>query len=123
MSSEDRYKGNIDGLFSEIKRYYQLQKEYVKLDFAEKISYILSILILVFVLTGIGIISLFYLTMSLVHALDHLLGSVALSYLVAGVINILVVALIYVFRRKLIFEPIIHLIAKMFLEDEDEKME
>ncbi len=119
MFSDDNNISSIEKLFLEIKKYISLQREYIKLDLAEKLSVLISLLVLVFVLMSVGVVTLFYLTTAFVHSINHLVGSVALSYLIAAGLNMLIMLIVYAFRKTLIYAPIIHFISKLFLEDKD----
>ena len=62
MFANDKNIDNLQQLLAELKKYAELQKDYVKLHLVEKLTILISTLILVFILLILGIIALFYLS-------------------------------------------------------------
>ena len=58
MFANDKNIDNLQQLFVELKKYAELQKDYVKLHLVEKLTILVSSLILVLVLVILGIIAL-----------------------------------------------------------------
>ncbi len=65
---------NLQQLLAELKKYAELQKDYVKLHLVEKLTILISTLILVFILLILGIIALFYLSFTLAYVLAPHVG-------------------------------------------------
>ena len=61
MFTDDKSIENIQQLFAEFKKFLVLQKEYTKLELTEKLTILLSTLIMILVLTILGMVALFYL--------------------------------------------------------------
>ena len=61
MFANDKNIDNLQQLLAELKKYAELQKDYVKLHLVEKLTILISTLILVFILLILGIIALFLL--------------------------------------------------------------
>ena len=61
MFSTDNTIDSLRALFTEVKHYVDLQKDYIKLDITHKLTVLLSRLILILVLVVLGMIALFYL--------------------------------------------------------------
>lgn len=110
-------KDNLQQLFNELKKYVELQKDYAKLDLVEKLTALLSTLILVLVLMVLGMMVLFYLSFTLVYILEPLVGGLMVSYgiITAGILAL--IALAVLFRKRLIVQPLIHFLANLFLND------
>ena len=110
MFTDDKSIENIQQLFAEFKKFLVLQKEYTKLELTEKLTILLSTLIMILVLTILGMVALFYLLFALAYILEPLAG-----------INVLLIAIIYFFRRQLIISPMVNFLANLFLNDSNKK--
>ena len=81
MFANDKNIDNLQQLLAELKKYAELQKDYVKLHLVEKLTILISTLILVFILLILGIIALFYLSFTLAYVLEpHVGGLMANHY-------------------------------------------
>ena len=56
MFTDDKSIENFQQLFFEFKKYLELQKEYTKLELTEKLTILLSTLIMIVILIILGII-------------------------------------------------------------------
>lgn len=117
MFANDKSIDNLTELFKEVKKYLKLQGEYVKLDLVEKLTILLSTLTLIFVLIILGTMAAFYLSFMLVYVLASATGSLVAGYAIIGGILILLAFIIYRLRQKLIFQPIVNFLARLFLDD------
>ena len=117
MFAYDKSIGNLTELFKEVKKYLKLQGEYVKLDLVEKLTILLSTLTLIFVLIILGTMAAFYLSFMLVYVLASATGSLVAGYAIIGGILILLACIIYRLRQKLIFQPMVNFLARLFLDD------
>ena len=117
MFATDKTIDNLQSLFLEVKKYVDLQKDYVKLDITHKLTILLSTLILILVLVVLGMIALFYLSFTLAYVLEPHVGGLMNSYaIITGGILMLGI-LIYVFRKKLIIQPLTNFLANLLLND------
>lgn len=117
MFANDKSIDNLTELFKEVKKYLKLQGEYVKLDLVEKLTILLSTLTLIFVLIILGTMAAFYLSFMLVYVLASATGSLVAGYAIIGGILILLAFIIYRLRQKLIFQPMVKFLARLFLDD------
>lgn len=117
MFADDKSIENFQQLFFEFKKYLELQKEYTKLELTEKLTILLSTLIMVLILIILGMVALFYLLFALAYILEPLVGGLMVSFSIIASINILLIATIIIFRKKLIFSPMVHFLASLFLND------
>ena len=110
---------NVMGWFlvKEIKKHIELQGQYIKLDLVEKLTILLSTLILILALIILGAMALYYFSFMLVYALIPVVGSIIASYAVIGAVILIAAIGIYLMRRKLIFQPMVNFLARLFLED------
>ena len=121
MFTDDKSIENIQQLFAEFKKFLVLQKEYTKLELTEKLTILLSTLIMILVLTILGMVALFYLLFALAYILEPLVGGLMVSFGIIAGINVLLIAIIYFFRRQLIFSPMVNFLANLFLNDSNKK--
>ncbi len=117
MFANDKSIDNLTELFKEVKKYLKLQGEYVKLDLVEKLTILLSTLTLIFVLIILATMAAFYLSFMLVYVLASATGSLVAGYAIIGGILILLAFIIYRLRQKLIFQPMVNFLARLFLDD------
>lgn len=117
MFANDKSIDDLTELFKEVKKYLKLQGEYVKLDLVEKLTILLSTLTLIFVLIILGTMAAFYLSFMLVYVLASATGSLVAGYAIIGGILILLAFIIYRLRQKLIFQPMVNFLARLFLDD------
>ena len=121
MFTDDKSIENIQQLFAEFKKFLVLQKEYTKLELTEKLTILLSTLIMILVLTILGMVALFYLLFALAYILEPLVGGSMVSFGIIAGINVLLIAIIYFFRRQLIISPMVNFLANLFLNDSNKK--
>lgn len=120
MFANENSINNLENLVKEVKRYIELQGQYLKLDVVEKLTILLSTLILILILTVLSMMALFYFSFMLVYALAPLTGSLISAYAIIGAVILLLGILIYQMRKKWIFKPIVNFLSKLFLEDSSE---
>ena len=113
MFADDKSIENMQQLFIEFKKYLELQKEYTKLEVTEKLSKLLSTLLLVL----LGVVVLFHLSFTLVYILAPLVGGLMMSFALITCFHILLIVLLVLFRKKLIIDPTVKLIAELFLDN------
>ena len=123
MSANENMINSLESLVKEIKKYIELQGQYIKLDIVEKLTVLLSTLILILILIVLGMMALFYFSFMLVYALEPVVGSLIGAYAVIGGVILLLGAAVYRMRKQWIFQPIVNFLAKLFLEDTTEKKE
>lgn len=121
MFTDDKSIENFKQLFIEFKKYLELEKDYAKLEIAEKVTTIISTLIIVLVMVILGMVALFYLMFSLAYILQPLVGGLTGSYAIIAGITILLMILIYVFRKPLIVSPMVSFLAGLLLNNSNKK--
>lgn len=117
MFTDDKSIENIHQLFSEFKKYISLQKEYTKLELTEKIAILFSTLIMILVLIILGMVALFYLLFALAYILAPLVGGLMEGFCIIAGLSILLIIIVVIFRKKLIVNPMVTFLAKLFLTD------
>jgi|GEM_PF-52681 hypothetical protein len=104
-------------LFEEGKKYINLQIDYAKLTATEKISVILGMSVLFAVILVLSVGAGIYLSFALVYLLEPLVGIVG-SYAIVGAVFLLLIAIVILFKKKLILVPITRFISKVLLDNE-----
>ena len=116
MFANDKSIDNLESLFKEVRKYIELQGQYVKLDLVEKLTILLSTLILILIIIILSMMALFYFSFMLVYALAPLVGSLIGGYAIIGGVVLLLAMLIYRMRKQWIFQPMVHFLARLFLD-------
>ena len=119
MFANDKSIDNLEALLKETKKYIELQGQYVKLDMVEKLTVLISTLILICVLIVLGTTALFYLSSMMVYTIDFFVDNMIASYAIIGGCILLLAVIIYIFRQKIIFRPMVNFLARLFLEDKE----
>lgn len=117
MFGNDNTIDNLQTLFNELKKYVELQKDYIKLDIVQKLTILISALVLILVIMILGMIALFYLSFMLVYILEPHVGGLTISYAIISGCILLLIAGIYFFRQRLIVHPLTRFLANLFIND------
>ncbi len=118
MFSDDSSIENFKQLFIELKRFLELQKDYLKLDAVEKLSKLFYMIVLAFLLSSLTMIALFYLMFTCAYLLDQWLDNLAASFGIVTAIVAIIALLVYAFRKPLIIEPMVRTLANILLNNE-----
>lgn len=121
MFANDQSIETIQQLFVEVKKYISLQKRYTQLEIAEKLTILLSTLILVLIVIILSMVALFYLSFTVAYWLAPVLGSVVASFALITVFIIFLAILIITFRQKLIINPMAKFIASLFIQESNKE--
>lgn len=106
---------NFKQLYGEVKKYIELQGEYVKVEIVEKMTILLSTLLIIGLVLVLVMAVLFYLCFSLAYTLETFFGSLAMSFSVISGIYILLIVLLLVFRKSLVINPLVRFLSNLFL--------
>lgn len=117
MFADDKSIENIQQLAVEFKKYLELQRDYTKLELTEKLTILISTLILILVLVILGMVALFYLLFSFAYVLEPLVGGLMASHAIIAGITIILMIIIYAFRKPLIISPMVNFLANLFLNN------
>ena len=116
------YSENIQSLWTEAKNYLELQKEYLKLDSAEKLSVLLSAVATTALCLILALAALFFFVIALAFWLARLVG-IAQSFTIMGGVLLLVIIVTLLFRKRWIVQPITRFVAGLFVPDDEEEDE
>lgn len=119
MFSNSKNIERIGKLLLEFKKYLELQKEFVKLDATEKMTVILSAILIVTVLLLLGSIVLLFLTFALAYYLGDVLGSLSLGFGLISAFILLLTVIFYLNRNRMVIQPMARFMTKLILTKED----
>ena len=98
------------------RRMWELVREYAKLEVVEKLSFVLSMLIVGGVLMCLFAIVLYCLCMFFVARLTVTTGSEALSFLIVGFVLVAVAGIFVYLRKSFVTRPVIRALMKEFFK-------
>lgn len=104
---------NHKNLSDSAKEYLSLQFQLFKLNLAEKISQTLSLLIIIMSGTILLLASFVYLSIILVIQIGNYTGSFSTGLLIISSLFLLLFFLLFLFRKRLILNPIIRKMSKI----------
>lgn len=117
MLSDNKNMESIGKLFSEFKKYLELQKEFVKLDAAEKMTVILSATIITAVMILLSFIILMFLSFALAYYLGDTLHNLPLGFCITGGIVLFVACVFYFNRNRFVIQPLARFMTKLILKE------
>ena len=116
MFATDKSIDSLRQLFAEFKKYLNLQKEYTRLEVTEKLSVLLSMLIVILLVVILGMMALFYLSFTRAGVLAPAVGGITVSFSLLAVFYALLAILLVSFRKRLIIDPMVKFIAGLFMK-------
>jgi len=108
---------NFQQLYSDIKKYVELQSEYVKVEFVEKLTILLSTLLIIILLLILAICALFYTFFSLAYTLESVVGSLASSFAIISGLYVSLIIIFYILRKQLVINPLVKFLSNLFLNN------
>lgn len=114
------YSSSLQSLWKEAKNYLGLQKEYLKLDTAEKLSVLLSAVATVAVCLILALAAFFFFVTAFALWLAKLVGG-AWSFTIMGGVLLLVIIIVFACRKRWIVQPVARFVAGLFVGDEAEE--
>ncbi len=117
MFANEKNIDTLQQLVEELKKYAELQKDYVELHLVEKLTILVSTLLLFFILLVLGITALFYLSLTLAYVLEPHVGGLVESYALITGCFLLLFLFVVLFRKRLIVRPLVHFLANLLLND------
>lgn len=115
MFSNNNNIESIGRIFLEFKKYIELQKDYIKWDTAEKLTLILSALLITIILILMGFIGLLFATFALAYYLGDTLHSLPLGFGIVAITVFLIALLFYFNRNRWVIQPLARFMTKLFI--------
>lgn len=116
------YSENLQSLWSETKNYLELQKQYLMMDTAEKLTVLLSAVATAAVLLILGMVALFFFVIAFALWLANIVGGVW-SFAIMGGSMIALMVVIFIYRKRWIIQPLSRLVVGLFVHEEEEEEE
>lgn len=119
MFSSDNNIETISQLVVELKKYVELQKRGLQIDFVDKLSKLMAAIVMGAVIFLIGVIALVFASMALSAAIAPHVGGTTYGNAIIFFIYVLVGLLVYAKRQTWIEAPIVNFLGHLFLHDEN----
>lgn len=114
-------KSSIHRIVSGIKRYVGLQREFVMLTLAEKLTIILTAILVTCIIMLLALLVLVFVSLTLSSLLAEMTGSEVLGYGIVSLFYIIVAIVVYANRGRWIANPIANFLATSLLDGEKTK--
>lgn len=102
-------QSTISELILEAKKYYGLQKDYVRYTAAEQLTRVISTLAIVAVCFVVGLVIFVFAGLAVVHFLGAAIGNIGLCYAIYAGFLLILLLLFYVNRRRWVMRPLARL--------------
>lgn len=117
------YSDNLQSLWKETKNYLELQKQYLMMDTAEKLTVLLSAVATAAICLTFGAMALFFLLFALASWFGQMIGNMFVGFLIMGIFLLLMMVIAYVKRKQWIIQPLSRLVVGLFIHDDEEEEE
>ena len=114
MLLSDKNIETIGQLIEQLRHYVGLQTEYTKLDLIDKVVRLLTVIALVVLLFFILLAVLLFATLGFAIWLAKFTGLACALFIIAG-IHLLLLAIVYAFRKPWIERPIVRFLADLLM--------
>lgn len=105
---------DIQNIFEQGKTWLSLEINYAKLTMAEKLTVLLTTLIIGFICALLGFVAIIMFSFALVE-LFKLILCPALAYVAVGCIIILCLVLLWLFRQPLLLNPLARMLTRILI--------
>lgn len=121
MFSTNRNLKTLEELAAELKRYFELQKEFVKLEFVSKLIVLLSALILGMIMFLVGAVAFILIAFCLASFIGDIAGSQTVGYALVALLFVLLAVVVFLNRSRWITAPIVKFLSNLFLSGNNER--
>lgn len=109
--------------WNDLKDYLLLHYDMLSLGLLEKLSKVISLLLIIIVSLMIAFIILIHFSFALVYELSDLWGSKVYSFLAVGGLYLIIGIFLYIFREKVFVNPIVKQLSKILFDDLSDNIE
>lgn len=113
--SDNQQPTSVQSLFDSLKRLVTLQLDYARLTAAEKMTVLLSTIAFFAVVGVLGTLVLIFVSIGVGHLLASTVAREA-GYLYVAAFYLVLFVMLFVFRKKLIVDPIARFITMLFVK-------
>ena len=111
---------NIEHLAKNCKKFLELQVQLLKLETTEKLTLLLSGLVVAAICIVIGLVILFYLSLAIAFWMSNHVGGPAVAFGIITAFHALLLTLLVCFRKRLIIRPITAFLGNILLSKDGE---
>lgn len=115
-----KFIDDIRNLIDQAKTWFALELDYAKLTVAEKLTTLLTYLIIGFLSALMGFVIVIFLCFGAAYAFSHILPLWASFLIVAGIV-LLILLLIMLFRKPLLLNPLAKLFTRIIISPKEEE--
>jgi len=120
MLGTGKYTEDIQEIILELKHYLNLQKKYLAVNTAEKLTMLLSAVAVAAIIILLSSIILLFCTFALAYWIGSLLNNLPLGFLSMAFIVVCLLLLFYCKRKAWIIQPLARMLAKLFVDNNEE---
>jgi hypothetical protein len=121
MLGTGKYTEDIREIILEVKHYLSLQKKYLAIDAAEKITKILSVVTIAAICILLGSTILLLGTFALAYWVGDLLNSLPSGFAIMAIVVALILVLFYSKRNVWVIQPLARMMAQLFVDNNDDE--
>ena len=121
MLGTGKYTEDIREIILEVKHYLSLQKKYLAIDAAEKITKILSVVTIAAICILLGSTILLLGTFALAYWVGDLLNSLPSGFAIMAIVVALILVLFYIKRNVWVIQPLARMMAQLFVDNNDDE--
>lgn len=114
MIFTNKYTETFQSLFAEAKNYLGLQKKYLAMEAAEKLTILLSAVAIAAICLILGAMVLLFATFALAYWIGQLTDSLALGFLSIAAMQLLGLVVFYRNRSKWVLQPLARFMINLF---------
>lgn len=119
MPQEKDLKQTLFGIIDEGKQYIGLQKQYMRLTATEKLTRLISQLIIIVVMGVVGFVVFIFAGLALVHYAGSLTGNLGLCFAIYTLLLVLALVLFWRKRRSWVILPVARMLSEILLDPTD----
>lgn len=120
---QDNTQEQLKDLLVGAKKYYVLQKEYLKLTMTEQLTHLMAKIIIILVSVISSFLIVMFLGLALVHWVGEAIGNIGLCYAIFALFMAVLFIVFYSCRRNLVMLPMARMMTQIFLKETDEETE
>ena len=119
MFSNDKNIERIADFVEEAKDWLSIRTEYTKLEIIDKVVQICTILVLTIIFMFFVTIILIYLSFAAAYALEPLIGSLPLDFLLVSIFYVLLLILTFYKRHSWVEKPLVRFLVEILINNKN----
>lgn len=120
MAKDQDIQATLTEMLLEAKKYFSLQKKYLRYTAAEQFTLVISKIAIILVLAIVGFVAFVFLGLAFVYWLGATIGNLALGFLLYALLLLILLIVFYCNRRKWIILPLAKLMMQTFVPQKEE---